>query len=134
MRRDEQTYVQTWHGTPLKTLGKQMRLGMESMVNVQHNFLQANWLTFPNDFTRDVIMRDYNLDQLYTGKVAMVGYPRNTVFLTGSDPSIRTRYDLEGYTTYAYMPTWRGKSNHSVEIGLYADALSTMLHDHLKTA
>lgn len=129
MRREGQTYVQTWHGTPLKTLGKQMRLGMESMVNVQHNFLQANWLTFPNDFTRDVIMRDYNLDQLFTGKVAMVGYPRNTIFLTEGDSDVRSRYDLDGYTTYAYMPTWRGKSNHSVEIGLYADMVTAMLNE-----
>ena len=69
--------MQTWHGTPLKTLGKQMRMGIESMYNVQHNFLQADYLTQPNAFTRDVILRDYNLEPLYTGKVVMAGYPRN---------------------------------------------------------
>ena len=31
IRKDEQVYLQTWHGTPLKTLGKQMRKGIESM-------------------------------------------------------------------------------------------------------
>jgi CDP-glycerol glycerophosphotransferase (TagB/SpsB family) len=61
IRKPEQTYVQTWHGTPLKTLGKQMRRGMQSMFLAQHNFLQASWITFPNDFTRDAMMRDYNL-------------------------------------------------------------------------
>lgn len=127
MRRPEQIYVQTWHGTPLKTLGKEMRLGIESMVNVQHNFIQASWLTFPNDFTRDVIMRDYNLDALYTGKVAMVGYPRNTVFLMGKNDSIRTEYALDEATTFAYMPTWRGTSNHSVDIARYADTVASIL-------
>ena len=34
VKRDEQKYIQTWHGTPLKTLGKDMRLGIESMYNV----------------------------------------------------------------------------------------------------
>lgn len=129
IRRPEQVYVQTWHGTPLKTLGKEMRLGIESMVNVQHNFIQASWLTFPNDFTRDVIMRDYNLDKLFTGKVAMVGYPRNTVFMRGADDSLRKKYELDGFTTYAYMPTWRGTSNHTVEIASYADSVSTMLRE-----
>ena len=85
IRRNHQVYMQTWHGTPLKTLGKQMRLGIESMYNVQHNFLQASYITFPNNFTREVIMRDYNLEKLYTGKVIMIGYPRNDVFPRGTD-------------------------------------------------
>ena len=80
VKRDEQKYIQTWHGTPLKTLGKDMRLGIESMYNVQHNFLQADYITFPNDFTRDVMMDCYNLNPLYTGKVVMAGYPRNEIF------------------------------------------------------
>ena len=73
VRREGQKYLQTWHGTPLKTLGKSMRLGIESMYNVQHNFLQASYILQPNDFTRDVIMRDYFLDDLYTGKGVMCG-------------------------------------------------------------
>ena len=80
VKRDEQKYIQTWHGTPLKTLGKDMRLGIESMYNVQHNFLQADYITFPNDFTRDVMMECYNLNPLYTGKVVMAGYTRNEIF------------------------------------------------------
>lgn len=72
IKRPGQVYMQTWHGTPLKTLGKQMRMGIESMYNVQHNFLQADYLTQPNAFTRDVILRDYNLEPLYTGKVVIV--------------------------------------------------------------
>lgn len=79
IRRDEQVYLQTWHGTPLKTLGKRMRFGIESMYNVQHNFLHANYIMFPNEFTRKAIMEDYNLEALYTGIVVMNGYPE-TVF------------------------------------------------------
>ena len=81
IRRPQQVYLQTWHGTPLKTLGKKMRMGIESMYNVQHNFLQANYIMFPNEFTRKAMMEDYNLEKLYTGKVVMNGYPRNSIFL-----------------------------------------------------
>ena len=77
----DQVYVQCWHGTPLKTLGKRMRFGIESMYNVQHNFLHANYIMFPNEFTRKVIMEDYNLEALYTGTVVMNGYPRNSIFM-----------------------------------------------------
>ena len=73
IKRPEQIYLQTWHGTPLKTLGKQMRFGIESMYNIQHNFMQADYLMFPNKFTKEVMMRDYNLEKLYTGKVVYNG-------------------------------------------------------------
>ena len=120
IRRPEQRYIQTWHGTPLKTLGKQMRHGIESMYNVQHNFLQASVLTFPNEFTRDVLMRDYNLQDLYTGRIALVGYPRNQVFFDDEKAAqIRERYGLNGIETFAYMPTWRGVNNYTVDVVNY---------------
>ncbi len=116
IRREDQTYFQTWHGTPLKTLGKKMREGIESMYNVQHNFVQASHLMFPNEFTRDVMMRDYNLEGLFTGKVIMTGYPRNEIFLKPErQQAVREKYGLTDKTVYTYMPTWRGTSNHTIE-------------------
>ena len=121
IKRPGQVYMQTWHGTPLKTLGKQMRMGIESMYNVQHNFLQADYLTQPNDFTKEAIFRDYNLEELYTGKVVMAGYPRNKVFMEPEKGvALRRQLGLEDKTVYAYMPTWRGQSNHSVDVLEYA--------------
>ncbi len=120
VKRDEQKYIQTWHGTPLKTLGKDMRLGIESMYNVQHNFLQADYITFPNDFTRDVMMECYNLNPLYTGKVVMAGYPRNEIFFDAqSGKDLKKKLGLEGKTVYGYMPTWRGKSNADISTEIY---------------
>lgn len=120
VKRPEQVYIQTWHGTPLKTLGKKMRLGIESMYNVQHNFLQADYITFPNDFTKDVMMEDYNLNDLYTGKVVMAGYPRNEIFFKEQEgKELKKRLGLEGKTVYAYMPTWRGTSNHDINTASY---------------
>ena len=129
IRRDEQRYIQTWHGTPLKTLGKRMRLGIESMYNVQHNFTQANIITFPNSFTKEVIMRDYNLELLFCNKAAMLGYPRNDVFMREDGAAVRKRCGLEGKTCFAYMPTWRGRSNHSANIEGYAKDLDRILSD-----
>ena len=127
IRRPGQICVDVWHGTPLKTLGKQMRLGMQSMFFAQHTFMQSSWLTYPNEFTRDVMMRDYNIDELYTGKVAMVGYPRNSVFMRGADAAIRERYELDKYTTFAYMPTWRGKSTQDVDTTGYVARVKEIL-------
>ncbi len=113
VRREGQHYLQVWHGTPLKTLGKKMRMGMESMYNVQHNFLQADMLLFPNEFTRDAMMGDYNLNDLYTGKVVLCGYPRNVMFSEEHEK-------LDGSTvSLAYMPTWRGQSNSDIRTDDY---------------
>lgn len=127
VRKPGQKYLQTWHGTPLKTLGKQMREGIESMYNVQHNFLQASHITFPNEFTRHAIMEDYNLERLYTGDVIMVGYPRNSVFLSeGNADEIRERLGTKDKKVYAYMPTWRGKSNHDISSTDYLNTVSAI--------
>lgn len=125
VKREGQTYLQTWHGTPLKTLGKKMRKGIESMYNVQHNFLQADYLTQPNAFTKDIIMEDYNLEKLYTGKVVMAGYPRNEIFMQpDAGKALRKSLGLENKTVYAYMPTWRGTSNHDIDTTEYANQVN----------
>ena len=129
IRRDEQIYLQTWHGTPLKTLGKRMRFGIESMYNVQHNFLHANYIMFPNEFTRKVIMEDYNLESLYTGTVVMNGYPRNSIFQDrDKEKEIIQKLHNEDYTTMAYMPTWRGQSNHDINTTEYSREINQLLH------
>ena len=128
IKRPEQIYLQTWHGTPLKTLGKEMRFGIESMYNIQHNFMQADYLMFPNEFTKEVMMRDYNLEKLYTGKVVYNGYPRNTVFSDEKRGNkVKKQLGDENYTTFAYMPTWRGQSNHSVQTDNYEEETKKML-------
>ena len=128
VRREGQHYLQTWHGTPLKTLGKRMRMGMESMYNVQHNFLQADMLMFPNEFTRDAMMEDYNLNDLYTGKVVLCGYPRNSIFSDREKgDEIKAFLGNEGMSTLAYMPTWRGQSNADIRTDSYASQVNGIL-------
>lgn len=111
--RDEQIHLNTWHGTPLKTLGKNMKKGIESMSNIQHNFLQANYLLFPNRYTKDCMMEDYNLNQLYTNKTIVSGYPRNTIFCDEKKgKETKKLLGLEDKEVFIYMPTWRGKNSY----------------------
>lgn len=128
IKREGQHYLQTWHGTPLKTLGKKMRMGMESMHNVQHNFLQADLLQHPNEFTRDAMMNDYNLRDLFTGKIALTGYPRNSVFSDRTrGQEIKELLGNENIKTIAYMPTWRGQNNYEISTKEYGDTVGEIL-------
>ena len=106
-----------------------MRFGIESMYNVQHNFLHANYIMFPNEFTRKAIMEDYNLEALYTGTVVMNGYPRNSIFMDYEKADqVTKKLGNEDYTTMAYMPTWRGQSNHDVNTSEYSREINQLLH------
>ena len=80
IRKEEQIYLNTWHGTPLKGLGRNVKDKPNSIGNVQRNFIHATHLLFPNDFTFDIIREDYMLNNIYTGKYIKSGYPRNDIF------------------------------------------------------
>lgn len=134
IRRTEQVYLHLWHGTPVKTLGKSMRFGIESMYNVQHDLLQSNYILFPNEFTKKIVMEDYNLENLYTGKVVINGNPKNSIFMD-KNRSIEATHKLgnDKYTVIAYLPTWNGSSNYDINrFNQKMQNFLTVLDNHLK--
>ncbi|MCQ2546188.1 MAG: CDP-glycerol glycerophosphotransferase family protein [Clostridia bacterium] len=109
IKREGQTYLNTWHGTPLKCLGRTDIANSTSIGNVQKNFLAADWLLFPNTYTKDIMMRDYMIDGLFSNRTLVCDYPRNDVlFDEEKRREIRQKYGLEDRNVFAYMPTWRG--------------------------
>lgn len=130
IRRNGQKYINTWHGTPLKTLGKNMVEGIEDMSNMQRNFLHSTDLLFPNDFTMLHMMEDYNLFELFTGKAVLCGYPRNTIFMDRQQAvAIRKQFGLEDKEVFAYMPTWRGGQSSGAVNGTYERELKHILDE-----
>lgn len=128
IKRKEQIYLNTWHGTPLKTLGKRMANGIQDMSNMQRNFLQSSYLLHPNRYTMDHMMEDYNLNHLYTGKVILSGYPRNSIFWDrNAEKEIRARYAMDGKEVFAYMPTWRGAMSSGANNASYEDEVHSIL-------
>lgn len=108
-KRPEQIYVNTWHGTPLKTLGRSDIRNATSIANVQANMLKADYLLYPNTYTKDVMMRDYMVNKLFKHKTLLLDYPRNdALFSNEYEEEIREKYNLSGKKLCAYMPTWRG--------------------------
>ncbi len=109
IKREEQVYLNTWHGTPLKNLGKSVKGEAHTIGNVQKNLLAADYLIFPNEFTMNHMVEDYMLQNIGTGEAWLTGYPRNEVFFRQEESDkLRKRYGLEGKKVYAFLPTWRG--------------------------
>jgi len=76
IKKEGQIYVNTWHGTPLKTLGKDMK-GIPSLhKNIQRNFLQADYLVAPNGYAANILVNSMSISGIYPGKIIEEGYPR----------------------------------------------------------
>lgn len=113
IKRDEQVYLNTWHGTPLKTLGRQSKSEYFSIGNAQKTFLDADYVLYPNEFTMERMIADYMVDNIGKFTPLLCGYPRNTVFFDrAAGAALREKYGLAGKTAYAYLPTWRGTIGH----------------------
>lgn len=51
IKKSDQIYVNTWHGTPLKYMGDAYVQDMVNAQNVRRNFLMADYILSPNAFT-----------------------------------------------------------------------------------
>ncbi|MEJ1197452.1 CDP-glycerol glycerophosphotransferase family protein [Streptomyces sp. CCNWLW230] len=111
-KRDGQTVVQTWHGTPLKKIGHDI----ESIHFADQRYLERvekevqNWdmLVSPNSFSTPILQRAFG----FPGEMVESGYPRNDILrLPGTEQreqEIRRRIGLpEGKRVVMYAPTWR---------------------------
>ena len=110
-KRDGQVLLNTWHGTPLKTLGRGIKRGLSDLGNNQCQFLMSDYLSFPNDYTKQHTLRDFSLDKLFCGKSVLCGYPRNAVFFhTEHIKELKEKLGVADKRVFMYMPTWRGET------------------------
>jgi Putative glycosyl/glycerophosphate transferases involved in teichoic acid biosynthesis TagF/TagB/EpsJ/RodC len=138
IKKESQIYVNTWHGTPLKKLGRNVAKRAYSIGNVQKNFLMADYLLYPNPFMEEKMMEAFMLKNLTNAKVMHAGYPRNSVFFNEeAGTKLKRKLGLEGHQVIIYMPTWRGiltkKSSIDKQIESlenYFSQIDRLLHDN----
>ncbi|WNF27363.1 CDP-glycerol glycerophosphotransferase family protein [Streptomyces sp. C11-1] len=111
-RAQGQCVVQTWHGTPLKRIGRDLAgtpyADTAYMASMEHRAAQWSVLVSPNSFATPVLRRAFG----HTGEVLECGYPRNDL-LHAPDrakiaAAVRERLAIpEGRRVILYAPTWR---------------------------
>lgn len=108
-KREGQVYTNTWHGTPLKKMGKDVVNRRYAVGNVKRNLMFSDYLVYPNEEMKDKMVSAYGLKNLYNGTILNAGYPRNAIFFNReSEKKLRKKYKLENKQVIVYMPTWRG--------------------------
>lgn len=117
VKRPEQTYLNTWHGTPLKKMGYDIADGAADARNVLRNFLSADYLLSQNTYmTTQMYLTGYRLGNVFNGGIIEEGYPRSD-HMFGADAGEQARAILRevgietaGKKVLIYAPTWRGSS------------------------
>ncbi|MGI6736346.1 MAG: CDP-glycerol glycerophosphotransferase family protein [Anaerovoracaceae bacterium] len=126
-KRPDQIYINTWHGTPLKMLGKFAKDASRSAIsNAQRNFLLCDYLVMPNRYTAEQMLRSYDIEHMLTGKILDAGYPRNDLTLNTDPRRIRGLLEKKLGTSLAdrkivlYAPTFRSRDGKSLDTSVQA--------------
>lgn len=130
-RREGQRYLNTWHGTPMKTLGRSMHQGLVEYENLERNFIQASHLLAPNELTRWALLDEHHLDGIYPGSVGMLGSPRLDKLVKQADTlrsELRERLAVAPSERLVLVaPTWRGGvSSHDFDEVALTEQLSAL--------
>jgi CDP-glycerol glycerophosphotransferase len=106
-----QTYLQTWHGTPLKRIGKDVPGQNLSLPYRQLMKREAKYwdvLLAQNDYASHTLADAFG----FAGPTLCLGYPRNDILMSADAELRRKRVRAsiglsENTTVVLYAPTWR---------------------------
>lgn len=122
IKREDQVYLQTWHGTPLKRLAGDMEdvhMPGTNSVKYKKNFNREtskwDYLIAPNLYSAEIFKRAFWFDNT----LLKTGYPRNDILTNNNDPVIidglKKRLNLPSdKKIILYAPTWRDDEFYKV--------------------
>ncbi len=134
VKRDQQTYLQTWHGTPLKKVGQdieQVNFARKGYLETfAHESEKWDYLVSPNVYSSQIMGKAFGVEP---GKILQTGYPRNDIFYrperTARAQATRDRLGLSPQQKIIlYAPTWRDdryddRGRYIFDLKLNVDAL-----------
>lgn len=127
IKKDGQILWNSWHGTPIKAMGRSSQSDNYKLGNIQKNLAFADYLSFPSRFAANHMISDYMLKNISKAELMFCGYPRNDAFFRSPSDALASLPQLsDKKRIYAYMPTWR-----SGELGDKTGVASIELLSHL---
>jgi CDP-glycerol glycerophosphotransferase len=117
-KRDGTTFLQTWHGTPLKRIGYDNRWVKANPAAFERDvreYERWDYLVSPNALATRVFSED--AFRGFRGEIIETGYPRNDALLADDREEVRARVrDSLGIgdeqAAVLYAPTWRDNLFH----------------------
>lgn len=141
IKKPGQIYVNLWHGTPIKKLGKAKPGRVSGDAGAVHDFTMADYMLMPGDYCIEHILGDTDMIGMTHAKGLMLGYPRTgALFDDKMRQKVRDEYGLQDKTVSIWMPTWNDDQDADsirsflteVDAGLTDDQLM-YVHLHHRT-
>ena len=127
--KDDQTYVECWHGTPLKRLGWDLSAKgnvMNTIEEIRQKYdldsAKFKYLISPSPYCTEKFISAWNLAaQGKTDAILEQGYPRNDALLNATAEDVArvkealhiTDEEIGGKKILLYAPTWRDNQHDS---------------------
>jgi CDP-glycerol glycerophosphotransferase len=145
--RDDQVYVQCWHGTPLKRLGhdlKETTNAIYSLKDLLHKYdmdaMKMKFFVSPSAYATEKFISAFDLTgKGKEGAILEVGYPRNDRIVTATREDRAAAFknlgilEDSGKKVILYAPTWRedqyGSTGYTYRLGLDFSKLLNALGD-----
>lgn len=112
VKRPDQNLLQTWHGTPLKRVGFDVK-ALDVRQRAYQESLTVDvagwdWLLSSNPYSTEVLRKAFRFD----GPVWETGYPRNDALVAATADATRERVRQQlgipaGTVVILWAPTWR---------------------------
>ena len=126
VKRPGTTFIQTWHGTPLKKLALDMdtvhmagEIGIEDYkANFKKNTKTWDYLVSQNHYSTQVFRRAFDFNK----EMLEIGYPRNDILFKKDTPEDINKLKIQmglplDKRIILYAPTWR--DNQYYGLGKY---------------
>lgn len=138
-KREEQVFLETWHGTPLKRLAFDQEEVTAASPTYKAQFYRQkkewDYLIAPNKFSSDIFKSCF----MYDGNMLETGYPRNDLLSAKNRDEIALKLKKKlgiplDKKTILYAPTWRddeyyGNGRYKFKLKLDLDLLKQELGD-----
>ena len=107
-KQNKGVYLQTWHGTPLKRLGFDVKVENPKITWYHLNRESRNWnfLISANNYSSKIFRRAFE----YDNKILEVGYPSNDIFYNKDinfKNSLKEKFNFGDKKVILYAPTFR---------------------------
>ena len=102
VKRTGQVFLQTWNGTPFKTLGIDNQSQEHKCADIQQALFASDYLLCPSVYMKDKLLNAYMMEKIYPGTILLGGNPGNSVFFSDGK-NLKDKLSLNDKKIFAYV-------------------------------